>query len=545
MKYKHHLESSRFQLMDQAVQPLTRQPLYHSALESFTHIALDSVHTKTETVHVLFVATRNNLIKKLSVKLSLEEGGSAQTCVVEMWQSDVGAAANILSMEFLKETDSLYVGMDHALTRIPAQHCSRHVSKSSCLNAMDPYCGWNSLIERCTSWELGLSHQMSKQFWIQADNLKCPILTAPIDGAWSSWSEWYSCKKNSLSEDGGLQDDGQCQCRLRECNNPRPQNGGKECEGITTEVQNCTVHGGWTDWSAWSSCSQTCGIAVKTRRRTCGNPKPAFGGRMCVGVDRQEMYCSNLPPCPAPKAAAVDGGWGPWGEWSECSAPCNGGFRIRRRECNDPAPKNEGLDCIGCNTDFEVCNTHKCEEVERLSPWSPWIPYNKSNSELQKEHRFRYACRANIGDPYAHNFRIQLAREQTRICRPDGTCHRASGADEELSEHIEWGPCNVTCGGGIQYASHEGKHRGHHAKSRACNTHACPLNINEVVSSHEWSCWTEWTPCSVSCGVGLRRRTRRCLGGHEKLCNGRAIEEEKCEMTPCEGKKCFEIVFSI
>lgn len=70
-------------------------------------------------------------------------------------------------------------------------------------------------------------------------------------------------------------------------------------------------------------------MAVKTRRRSCGNPKPAHGGRVCVGPDRAELYCSHLPPCPVPKQPPIDGAWGPWGSFSECSAECGGGYKIR------------------------------------------------------------------------------------------------------------------------------------------------------------------------------------------------------------------------
>ena len=47
---------------------------------------------------------------------------------------------------------------------------------------------------------------------------------------------------------------------FRLCNKPSPVNGGLECEGRSLEVTNCTQHGGWTSWSDWSSCSQTCDI---------------------------------------------------------------------------------------------------------------------------------------------------------------------------------------------------------------------------------------------------------------------------------------------
>lgn len=67
------------------------------------------------------------------------------------------------------------------------------------------------------------------------------------------------------------------------------------------QVTNCTVHGDWTEWSEWSACSQSCGRdAVKTRKRTCTNPAPAFGGRVCVGQDNEYAVCIDNPPCPPP-----------------------------------------------------------------------------------------------------------------------------------------------------------------------------------------------------------------------------------------------------
>ncbi|XP_075161037.1 semaphorin 5c [Haematobia irritans] len=526
---KHLLESSKYQLMDRAVQPLTQRPLYHAQLERFSHIALDIVHTKSEKINVLFIYSDLNVIKKLSLKHGSQDVDT-QTCLVEMWQMD--DEETVANMKYLQVTDSLYVGSENSLTRIPAEHCSRHVSRDSCLNAMDPYCGWNELVDHCTPQYL--REQMTK-YWRQPEVIKCPVLTAPIDGAWSTWSEWYKCSKSE-------EDDGDCLCRSRSCNNPHPQNGGKDCEGITTEVTNCTVHGDWTDWSAWSACSQTCGIAVKTRRRTCSNPKPAFGGRTCVGSERDEIYCTTLPPCPLPKPAAIDGGWGPWGEWSECSHLCDGGYRIRRRECNDPKPQNGGLECPGCNFEFEHCNMASCPEVRKLSVWTPWLIQQNRTDEAEgvsvlTEKRFRYACRARTPD--ASTMHIGIAKTENRICR-DGICHRLGETNSpDEPEYSDWGPCNVTCGGGIQHRHLDGsagKHRGKHMQSRACNLHPCQpaASFNEVVAAHEWSCWTDWSPCSVTCGVGLKRRTRKCLGGHEKLCHGRALDEEKCEMKPCE-----------
>lgn len=526
--FGHLLESSRYQLMDQAVQPIGAQPLYHSRLERFKHIALDVVQTKREQLHVLFVSSSGNHIKKLTVKYGRADE-RVQTCLVEMWQADDTGSSALLHMSYLKVTESLYLGTDLAVTRIPAQRCSRHVSQSSCFNAMDPYCGWNELVERCTPLDPTM-----QQPWSQPDEFQCTILNAPIDGGWSAWSQWEQCEQHE-------QTDSNCLCRQRNCNNPQPQHGGASCEGISTQVTNCTQHGGWTEWSDWSPCSQSCGIAVKTKRRRCGNPRPAHGGRMCLGPEHAEMYCTHLPPCPVAKPPPVDGGWGPWGEWSECSAQCGAGFRMRRRECDDPKPQNGGLDCPGCRLDYEECNMQSCAEVRKLSAWTPWLtattPGNtNATNDGHVEKRYRYSCRAT--SPDAGSVRISLAKEETRNCHQDGSCHRHNEHESSDPDASEWSPCSVSCGGGTQQ-----RPRGRSMQTRVCNLQACPAdseqqpdNSIDTQLEHEWSCWSEWSSCSVTCGLGVRRRTRRCLGGHEKLCAGRALEEQKCEMVPCEGK---------
>lgn len=175
-----------------------------------------------------------------------------------------------------------------------------------------------------------------------------------------------------------------------------------------------------------------------------GNPTPAHNGRTCVGPDRLEMYCANLPPCPEPRPPSVDGGWGPFGTWSKCTASCGGGYRLRRRICDSPFPQNGGSECNGCNIDYEVCNIQKCPERNVQGPWTPWLQYsnNLTSSGERMEKRFRYFCKFNATDA-----RVYKAKEEHRVCL-DRTCHRVEEDinNSNLTESTLRSSCLTNCG---------------------------------------------------------------------------------------------------
>nr|XP_014344645.1 PREDICTED: hemicentin-1 [Latimeria chalumnae] len=109
-----------------------------------------------------------------------------------------------------------------------------------------------------------------------------------------------------------------------------------------------------------------------------------------------------------------------------------------------------------------------------------------------------------------------------------------------FSEWLEWGPCSVTCGQGVQkrirqcnnpLPANGGRHcQGPDRDTRSCLNKPCPVDGN-------WSDWGPWEECSRTCGQGNRTRIRTCSNPpaqHSgRPCEGKAVEVIMCNIRPC------------
>ncbi|KAM8848454.1 netrin receptor UNC5A isoform 4-T4 [Synchiropus picturatus] len=62
------------------------------------------------------------------------------------------------------------------------------------------------------------------------------------------------------------------------------------------------VDGGWTEWSKWSPCGADCSM---WRSRECTQPSPGTGGKDCQGLDLQSLNCTS-EQCPQMVSGAED-----------------------------------------------------------------------------------------------------------------------------------------------------------------------------------------------------------------------------------------------
>ncbi|CAG0917811.1 unnamed protein product [Notodromas monacha] len=515
------MESWKYQLMEKPVAPTTGEPLWKVDGRRGTHLA---IHSLGEPGMMLFMAFEGGELWKIVAK-------KRRGCVVERISPPLSATSGdrINFVKAFKNTDYLYIGTEHKILRMPMERCHRFNSKDECLSSGDPMCGWDSGKHRgsCTSRSEAISGR-----WEPAEFKSCSRLEV---ASWSEWSEWSTCAQNYNWENEVWQPAGQraarghsCLCRSRFCSKSSLRTDTTACTGHSIEVTNCTVDGGWTPWSEWSPCSQTCGIAHKTRRRFCTNPPPAFGGKACAGKDTEDAQCM-IPPCPSTLIEDK------WTEWTNCSKQCGGGFQERTRICSDRRRRsNNGtaLTCLGCARDIRACNEHDCPEAKVIET-TDWLKFNTTRDGYY-EIRYELSCQALVDD--RSKLKPGNIKVSERYCRTDGSC--VDGGDLDLtsdhwSEWGNWDECSNVCGGGRQRRARHCLLSGEicfgpAVEERDCNTAPC-------TGAEGWSAWSEWSGCSSETAVN-QSRTRTCLfdtasginTNGNLLCQGSAVETIIC-----------------
>ncbi|XP_030284453.1 semaphorin-5B isoform X4 [Sparus aurata] len=522
-------DAQRLYLMNDVVQPESVDPLVMQDDVRFSNLVVDIVQGMDTLYHVMYISTEYGTI----LKALATPNKNLQGCYLEeMELLPPGVREPILSLQILHSDRSLFVGLNNRVLKIPLERCSTYKTETLCLEARDPYCGWDFRQRRCTTLED--SSNMSQ--WKQNITV-CPLRNQTTNGVFGPWAPWQPC-----NNDDGVDGMSSCLCRSRSCDSPAPRCGGKNCEGPTIEVSNCSRNGGWTPWSSWGQCSTTCGTGFELRQRSCNNPSPRHGGRVCVGPSRDERFCNEGVSCPQPIF------WSPWGSWTKCSTECGGGVHSRVRTCEN------GNSCPGCALEYKACNLEACPEVKRNTPWTPWMPVNVTQGGARQEQRMRYMCRAHLSDP--HELQIGRRKVETRYCPNDGTaaCETDTLVEELLKTPVvrvagagwssweTWSSCSQSCAKGYRTrrrtcAGPEGKSapvacRGSPVEYQDCNVQSCPVK-------GAWSCWSSWSQCSVGCGGGHYQRTRSCNspapanGGD--ICIGLHTEEALCNTHTCDG----------
>ncbi|XP_069114974.1 uncharacterized protein [Argopecten irradians] len=386
------------------------------------------------------------------------------------------------------------------------------------------------------------------------DTKEClPTGFCPVDGQWTTWGKWSACSVSCLKT--GLNANG-VQKRFRSCTDPKPEHGGKLCVGREEDVKECSssnycpVDGQWTTWQDWSMCSVSCLMTgqnangVQTRSRSCTNPEPKHGGKVCPGDGVDTKECSPTIFCP------VDGKWASWGKWSECSVSClkpginTNGVRERFRSCANPRPEHSGKTCQGDGDETIKCfPSEYCSVDGEWSTWEEWstcsvscLKEGQNTNGVQMRSR---SCANPI--PIYGGMDCPGDNLETKECSLTKLCP----VDGNWASWGDWTACSVSClepcsnTKGVQTRSRAcanpkpqngGNHcQGNDQDIKDCSvTHPCPVGLYDTG-------WSTWGLCSVECGGGVRRRHRPCDSQSDSNCDGDVIEEDICNNQECIG----------
>ncbi|KAM4693259.1 thrombospondin-2 [Discoglossus pictus] len=212
---------------------------------------------------------------------------------------------------------------------------------------------------------------------------------------------------------------------------------------------------------------------------TCLNSKTVCNQITCPAVHCATPSFIEGECCPVCFPMDSEAGWSPWSEWTECSVTCGSGTQQRGRSCDATSST-----CAGSSIQTRTCNLNKCDpRIRQDGGWSHWSPWSE--------------CSVTCG--IGNITRI-------RLCN---------------SPKPQLGGANCTGVG---------------RETKQCQGIPCPVN-------GKWGPWSPWSGCSVTCGGGLRERSRLCNnpkpqhGG--KKCAGDLKEKEMCNKQDCPIDGCL------
>ncbi|XP_066530072.1 adhesion G protein-coupled receptor B2 isoform X1 [Hoplias malabaricus] len=214
-----------------------------------------------------------------------------------------------------------------------------------------------------------------------------------------------------------------------------------------------------------------------------------------------------------------------------------------------------GRDSVGCSITQTGC---VCPNAGPPVPLLPATPHNRSLdpsssvllpptddccvTQLHSKNAIAIAPRDVRQDPDDDEQKVKTQRP--RSADQPGVFQAQTG-DPAAEEWSQWSVCSLTCGQGWQVRTRSCVSSpygtlcsGPLRETRLCNnTATCPGEPQHQAVEGQWLDWSQWSRCSVSCGVGSQQRQRRCsvsVHGWAE-CKGPHSETQDCTNPSCGG----------
>ncbi|XP_075431936.1 thrombospondin type-1 domain-containing protein 4 isoform X2 [Ascaphus truei] len=270
-----------------------------------------------------------------------------------------------------------------------------------------------------------------------------------------------------------------------------------------------------------------------------GHPEGSFPARQ-PGRFPSHQPDNQVPPLQPPRRNR-DYNWKQVGS-TECSATCGKGARYPIFKCVNRNTHEEVTDAF-CDSstkpspEEEQCNLFPCPAFWDIGEWSEC----SKTCGLGMQHR-QILCRHTYAN---RTLTVQPYRCQN-LEKPETTSTCQLKICSEWQIRTEWTPCSVPCGVGQKTRDVKCiSNIGDIVDDEECNMKLRPIDIENCDMGPCAKSWflTEWSDrCSAECGEGVRTRSVVCMTNHisslplEGCGNNRLPETITCDNGPCEGK---------
>ncbi|XP_061676169.1 thrombospondin type-1 domain-containing protein 4 [Syngnathoides biaculeatus] len=232
------------------------------------------------------------------------------------------------------------------------------------------------------------------------------------------------------------------------------------------------------------------------------------------------------------------------GALSQCSVSCGKGHQYRDiicidRHTDDEVPERKCDSATKPVPEEEPCNVHACPPFWEASAWSECsVSCGPGMQQRQLQCRQSFGNRSTMVHP--QRCANLTPPDSTQACQLQLCSHWEVGSD--------WSTCSVDCGVGKRTRSVRCvSDQGSVVNDMECSSRVRPrgseeCNMGPCVTNWYSSAWS--SACSAHCGPGVQKREVVCLtrgGVREGEGAGDCVGERPAELKACNGGPCMPI----